>query len=68
VSLLGGYPVGSKRLYRVDIAFPLGPDLRRRVAVLFSVDPRGTRFWRDPRDVARSRIAPPLTGITWTNP
>ncbi|MEP6692082.1 MAG: hypothetical protein ABJD07_13060 [Gemmatimonadaceae bacterium] len=60
VSLLGGYPSGSKRLYRVDVAVPLGAGKRRSVDVRFVTDMHALVFWQEPGEVTRSRtgVAP----------
>jgi hypothetical protein len=58
VSLLGAYPSRSKRLYRVDVAFPLSastPTGSRRIEVRFSSADRTQGFWIEPGDVARAR-------------
>lgn len=69
VSLLGAYPAGSRRVYRVDVAYPLGADADgtsrrstlRRFEVRFVADTHALAFWREPGDVTRSRTgdAPP---------
>ncbi|MHB1072298.1 MAG: BamA/TamA family outer membrane protein [Gemmatimonadaceae bacterium] len=51
VSLLGAVPVGSARLWRVDLAFPLGEGAGKRVALVFSHNDRTRVFWREPGDV-----------------
>ncbi|MDQ6888360.1 MAG: hypothetical protein M3068_13895 [Gemmatimonadota bacterium] len=54
-SLLGAFPVGSKRLYRVDVAFPTGPGAGGRWEVRFSSEDRTRAFWTEPGDILRSR-------------
>ena len=56
-SLLGAYPTRSKRLYRVDLGFPLtrgGPG-SGGVEVRFSSLDRTQGFWTEPVDVSRAR-------------
>lgn len=67
ISLLGSYPVTSKRLYRVDFALPVnpGPGDGRFVVRLFSGDRTGT-FWAEPADVTRARASTgPNSLIRW---
>lgn len=52
VSLLGAVPVGSARLWRVDLAVPLGAGAGKRVALVFSHNDRTRVFWREPGDLA----------------
>ncbi|MGI8498943.1 MAG: hypothetical protein ACR2OG_15335 [Gemmatimonadaceae bacterium] len=56
LSLLGAFPVGSKRLYRLDVAFPTGPAAGGRWEVRFSSENRTRAFWTEPGDILRSRI------------
>jgi len=56
VSLLGSFPSGGKRIYRLDVGAPLdrergGPAL----ALRFSIADRTSITWAEPRDVARAR-------------
>jgi hypothetical protein len=64
LSLLAAYPSRSKRVYRVDVGFPLtrGGAGGGKIEVRFSSDDRTIRFWDEPDDVARSRtgIAPSI--------
>lgn len=67
ISLLGSYPVTSKRLYRVDFAVPVnpGPGDGRFVIRFFSGDRTGT-FWAEPADVTRARAnSGPNSLIRW---
>jgi hypothetical protein len=67
VSLLGSYPVTSKRLYRVDFAIPVNPGPRDAKFVIrfLSGDRTGT-FWAEPPDVTRARAsAGPNSLIRW---
>ncbi len=63
VSLLGAYPSGSKRLYRLDAAVPLGQGKRRNIDVRFVTDLHALVFWREPGDVSRSRTGVEPTHI-----
>lgn len=67
VSLLGSYPVTSKRLYRVDFAVPVnpGPGDARFVIRFLAGDRTGT-FWAEPSDVTRARASVgPNSLIRW---
>jgi len=67
VSLLGSYPVASKRLYRVDLAVPInrGPGDAKFVIRFLSGDRTGT-FWAEPADVTRARASVgPNSLIRW---
>jgi hypothetical protein len=67
ISLLGSYPVTSKRLYRVDLAVPVnrGPGDAKFVIRFLSGDRTGT-FWAEPADVTRARAsAGPNSLIRW---
>jgi hypothetical protein len=58
LSLLAAYPSRSKRLYRVDFAFPLtgsGPTGARRIEVRFTNADLTQGFWIEPFDVRRAR-------------
>lgn len=63
--LLVAFPPESNRMWRVDIAMPLGSDPDAHWEVRLT----GTRvrpFWREPDDVARARAdASPATIFTW---
>lgn len=64
-SLIGAYPSGGKRMYRVDFAVPLNPEPGgSRFAVRFSVADRTGQFWREPRDAARARIGQAPTDLS----
>jgi hypothetical protein len=68
LSLLAAYPSRSKRVYRVDLGFPLtrGGAGGGKIEVRFSSEDRTTRFWEEPDDVARSRTgAAPSTLFAW---
>jgi hypothetical protein len=65
ISLLGAYPTASKRLYRVDIAYPLRGDVHR-IEVRFTAGNRTSAFWREPYDVKRARLGPvPSSLFSW---
>ncbi len=67
ISLLGSYPVTSKRLYRVDFAVPInpGPGDAKFVIRFLSGDRTGT-FWAEPPDVTRARASTgPNSLIRW---
>ena len=57
LSLLAAYPSRSKRIYRVDFAFPFtrGGVGGGKFEIRFGSEDRTTRFWEEPHDVARSR-------------
>jgi hypothetical protein len=54
-SLLAALPPGSKRLWRMDLMFPLDRSTGARLELRLRAED-GTRiFWREPRDLERSR-------------
>lgn len=56
VSLVGAFPKGGKRVYRVDLGFPLNPEPGAAGAALrFTVSDRTAMIWAEPRDVERMR-------------
>jgi hypothetical protein len=63
--LLVAFPPESNRMWRLDVAIPLGSDPDARWEVRLT----GTRvrpFWREPDDVARARASgSPATIFTW---
>jgi hypothetical protein len=67
VSLLGAYPTNSKRIYRLDLAFPLtNVGGRGGLELRFNVTDPTSAFWREPNDVTRSRLAPvPSSLFAW---
>jgi hypothetical protein len=67
VSLLGAYPAGGKRTYRVDLAFPINPaEGGARFEVRFSGSDRSRLLWLEPRDVASGRTgAVPVGLMKW---
>jgi hypothetical protein len=65
VSLMGAYPAGGKRLYRVDFAFPLNPEPGgSRFALRVTVADLTARVWREARDVSRARIGTAPTDLS----
>jgi hypothetical protein len=66
VSLLAAVPPRSRRLWRVDLAMPLGTDPNKRFEVRVSNEDRTRVFWREPRDIvaARERTVPSSL-FTW---
>ena len=66
VSLLAAVPPRSKRLWRVDVAFPVGSDPAAGWELRFSAADNTRFFWREPGDVARSRdISVPVNVFSW---
>lgn len=65
VSLLGAYPVTSKRTIRLDLAIPInpGPGDARFVVRMTSGDRTGV-FWSEPHDVSRARAAAGPVSLT----
>ncbi|MFN2398389.1 MAG: hypothetical protein ABR543_07075 [Gemmatimonadaceae bacterium] len=58
IGLLAAFPAGSKRTWRLDLAYPLSPDGHAKFEVrLSSMDASGTirAGWREPADLTRSR-------------
>ncbi len=54
-SVLAAIPVHSKRLWRVDFAFPVTPDPNARFTVRFTSTNGSERFYIEPRDIALAR-------------
>jgi hypothetical protein len=68
LSLLGAYPTRSKRVYHIDLGFPLtrGGAGGGRFEIRFGSDDRTSRFWEEPADVAQARTgANPATLFAW---
>ena len=65
ISVLAAYPTGSKRLYRVDVGFPLtrGGDGGGSLEVRFTSEDRTQLFWREPDDVSRARTGTVPTSL-----
>lgn len=56
VSLMAAFPKGGKRVFRVDLGFPVNPEPGAAGAALrFTVTDRTTVSWAEPRDVERMR-------------
>ncbi|HEY4217194.1 MAG TPA: hypothetical protein VGM67_08650 [Gemmatimonadaceae bacterium] len=65
-SILAAYPAKSKRLYRLDFAFPLERGSGSGFAVRFTTGDPTQAFWTEPGDVTRSRLAPvPSSLFAW---
>lgn len=66
-SLMGSYPVNSKRMYRLDVGFPLNA-ARGEAGIAFrltSGDRTGI-FWSEPSDVERARAGTgPVSLMRW---
>jgi hypothetical protein len=66
VSLLGAYPAGGKRLYRMDIAIPVNPD-GAKFEIRFSSSDETRSIWRQPNDLAIAHSAAVLQNLgSWT--
>lgn len=67
ISLLGSYPAGGKRTYRVDLAVPFNPERGgSHVELRFSATDRTRLLWLEPSDVARARTgAVPASLMKW---
>lgn len=67
ISLLGSYPAGGKRTYRVDLAVPFNPERGgSHLELRFSATDRTRLLWLEPSDVARARTgAVPASLMKW---
>jgi hypothetical protein len=54
-SLLAALPPGSKRLWRLDLMLPLNRGDGARLELRLRTEDRTRAFWREPRDIERSR-------------
>ena len=54
-SVLAALPPGSKRLWRLDLMRPLNRGDGSRLALRLRTEDRTRVFWREPRDIERSR-------------
>lgn len=63
VSLLVAVPPRSKRLFRVDVGYPLSPDPHAKLDLRIVVSDFTRNFWDEPRDVRRSRESTVPTSI-----
>ena len=59
-SVLAAVPPRSRRLWRVDFAFPVSTDPNRRFEIRVTSDDRTRAFWREPDDITayRERTVP----------
>ncbi len=55
LSVLAAIPVHSKRLWRIDFAFPVTPDPNARFTIRFTSTNGSERFYIQPRDIALAR-------------
>jgi hypothetical protein len=53
--MLAAIPARSRRLWRLDVAAPLSPDAHAGWEIRLTSSDFTRVFWREPRDVARSR-------------
>ena len=67
VSLLGAYPGGGKRTYRIDLAIPLNPEHGgARFELRLSAIDRTRLLWQEAGDVVRARTdAVPVSLMKW---
>jgi len=67
VALLGAFPAGGKRTYRLELAVPLNAERGgARFEIRVSASDRTHLLWLEPRDVARARTgAVPTSLMTW---
>ncbi len=66
MSLLAAVPPRSRRLWRLDVAVPVGGDPRKKFEVRISNEDRTRTFWREPDDVLRARERTvPTSLFTW---
>ena len=55
VGLLVASPPRSRRLARLDLAYPINPDGKRRPELRLTVRDFGRTFWKEPNDLYRAR-------------
>lgn len=66
VSLLAAVPPRSRRLWRLDVAMPLGSDPNKAFEIRISNHDRTRVFWKEPRDVESGRERTvPSTLFSW---
>jgi hypothetical protein len=66
LSLLAAVPVRSARLWRADLAFPIGGGARSRMTLRFTNSDRTAFVFREPRDVATGReLTVPSSIFAW---
>jgi hypothetical protein len=71
MSILAAYPSRAKRVYRLDVAFPLTKpgDRGGRLEFRVTSEDRTERFWQEPDDVLRARTgAAPSALFGWQKP
>jgi hypothetical protein len=54
-SLLAALPPGSQRLWRLDLMMPLDRSGGAHLELRLRTEDRTRTFWREPRDMERSR-------------
>lgn len=65
-SFLAAYPTRSKRLYRVDVAYPLQRGQGRGLEIRFTNGDATTAIAAEPPDVTQARLAPiPASLFAW---
>ena len=66
VSLIGAYPAGGKRTYRVDLAIPVNPE-RSKFELRFTSADFTRSIWTQPNDLAIAHSATVLQNLgSWT--
>jgi hypothetical protein len=66
LGLLAAVPPRSRRLWRVDVAYPLTKERGSGLQISFSNRDLTRSFWREPRDVQNARTrAAPASVFTW---
>lgn len=66
VSLLASYPTRSKRLYRLDVAFPVQRGQGRGLEIRFTNGDATAAIAAEPSDVTQARLAPiPASLFAW---
>ena len=64
--LLLAVPPQSRRLWRLDVAFPIGPDPHAKWEIRLSSNDLTRLFWREPDDVRRNRSRSlPASVFSW---
>jgi hypothetical protein len=66
ISLLGAYPAGGKRTYRVDLAVPVNPD-GSKFELRFTSSDETRSIWRQPNDLAIAHSSAALQNLgSWS--
>jgi hypothetical protein len=66
VSLLGAVPPRSRRMWRVDVAFPLQREAGARWGIRVHNEDRTRAFWHEPSDLPRNQQrTTPLSLVGW---